>query len=74
VSRSADTVRTTLTRDEFTDLADAASGGGRVVESVGLVPPVFQPASRDFEGARFVVDVVIDAVVSGEPLGLGTPG
>jgi polyisoprenyl-teichoic acid--peptidoglycan teichoic acid transferase len=74
VSALRDTVRTTLTRDEFTDLADAASGGGRVVESVGLVPPVFQPASRDFEGARFVVDVVIDAVVSGEPLGLGTPG
>jgi LCP family protein required for cell wall assembly len=74
VSTLRDTVRTTLTRDEFADLADAASGGGRVVESVGLVPPVFQPASRDFEGARFVVDVVVDAVVSGEPSGLGAPG
>jgi LCP family protein required for cell wall assembly len=74
VSALRDTVRTTLTRDEFVDLADAASGGGRVVESVGLVPPVFQPASGDFEGARFVVDVVIDAVVSGEPSGLGAPG
>jgi LCP family protein required for cell wall assembly len=74
VTALRDTVRTTLTRDEFADLADAASGGGRVVESVGLVPPVFQPASRDFEGARFVIDVVRDAVVSGEPSGLGDPG
>lgn len=69
VDALADSLRTSTSRDEFATLTSAVSDGSRIVESVGLVPPLVQPGSPDWQRIREIVAEIHDALATGEPSG-----
>ncbi len=64
-----DSMRTSLSSGEFADLLDRLGDNSAIQESVGLVPPLIDPASPDYDQIRTIVDAVQFAVVSGSPSG-----
>lgn len=64
-----DSMRTSLSAGEFSDLLDRLGDNNAINESVGLVPPLITPGSPDYDVIRTVVDAIQRSVVSGEPSG-----
>ena len=53
-----DRLRTSLTTDEFTNLLGLLGGETAIVESVGLVPPLVNPAHPDYDAMAKIVGKV----------------
>ena len=64
-----DSMRTSLSSGEFSDLLDRLGDNSAITESVGLAPPLVQPGSPDYDEIRGIIDAVQGAVVSGQPSG-----
>ena len=68
-SALGDRLRTSLTTEEFTNLLGLLGGETAIVESVGLVPPLVNPARPDYDALAKVVGKVQLALVTGQPSG-----
>lgn len=66
-----DSMRTSLSSNEFNDLLDRLGDNSSIQESVGLVPPLVEPGSPDYAVIKQIVDAVQAAVVAGTPSGYG---
>lgn len=66
-----DSMRTSLSSNEFNDLLDRLGDNSSIHESVGLVPPLVEPGSPDYAVIKQIVDAVQSAVVAGTPSGYG---
>jgi LCP family protein required for cell wall assembly len=64
-----DSMRTSLSSSEFSDLLDTLGDSTAIVESVGLVPPLIEPGSPDYAQIRVIIDAVQQAVQSAQPSG-----
>lgn len=64
-----DSMRTSLSSSEFSDLLDRLGDNTAIQESVGLVPPLIEPGSPDYAVIRAIIDAVQLAVVMGTPSG-----
>ncbi len=64
-----DSMRTSLSSSEFSDLLDTLGDSTAIVESVGLVPPLIEPGSPDYAQIRVIIDAVRQAVQSANPSG-----
>jgi hypothetical protein len=64
-----DRLRTSLTTDEFTNLLGLLGGETAIVESVGLVPPLVNPANPNYDALAKIVGKVQLALVTGQPSG-----
>jgi LCP family protein required for cell wall assembly len=68
----ADSMRTSLSSGEFSYLLDRLGDNSAVRESVGLVPPLVEPGSPDYDQIHTIVDAVQMSVVTGQPSGYGS--
>ncbi len=66
-----DSMRTSLSSNEFSNLLDRLGDNNAIQESVGLIPPLIEPGSPDYAVIRQIVDAVQAAVVAGVPSGFG---
>jgi LCP family protein required for cell wall assembly len=64
-----DSMRTSLSPGEFTDLLDRLGDNSAIVESVGLVPPLVTPGDPDYVQIQVITDAVENAIVTGVPSG-----
>ena len=64
-----DSVRTSLSAGEFSNLVDRLGDSAAVGESVGLSPPLVEPGRPDYDHIKTVVAAVQGFVVTGEPSG-----
>jgi anionic cell wall polymer biosynthesis LytR-Cps2A-Psr (LCP) family protein len=64
-----DRLRTSLTPDQFTNLLDLLGGETAIVESMGLVPPLVNPARPDYDAMAKIVGRVQSALVTDQPSG-----
>lgn len=64
-----DSVVTSTSREDAARLVDALSEGQDIVESVGMAPPLVNPASMDWARARQIIDEVRTAIAAGVPSG-----
>ena len=64
-----ESLRTSLTADEFDGLLQTLGDNSAVVESVGLVPPFIEPGDPDYDTIRRIVSDVRTAIVTGAPSG-----
>ena len=64
-----DRLRTSLTTDEFTNLLGLLGGETAIVESMGLVPPLVNPAHPNYDALAKIVGKVQLALVTGQPSG-----
>ena len=64
-----DRLRTSLTTDAFTNLLGLLGGETAIVESVGLVPPLVNPARPNYDALAKIVGAVQLALVTGQPSG-----
>ena len=62
-------MRTSLSSGEFSNLLDRLGDNDGIHESVGLAPPLITPGSPDYPFVRSVVDAVENAVVTGATSG-----
>ncbi len=62
-------MRTSLSAGEFSDLLDRLGDSEGIHESVGLAPPLITPGSPDYPFIQSVVDAVHQAVVTGAQSG-----
>jgi polyisoprenyl-teichoic acid--peptidoglycan teichoic acid transferase len=64
-----DSMRTSLSSGEFSDLLDRLGDNSAIQESVGLTPPLITPGNPDYGQIRSIIDAVQIAVVTGSPSG-----
>ena len=64
-----DSMRTSLSSSEFSDLLDTLGDSTAIVESVGLVPPLIEPGSPDYAQIRVIIEAVQQAVQTAHPSG-----
>jgi LCP family protein required for cell wall assembly len=64
-----DSMRTSLSSNEFSALLDRLGDNAAIQESVGLVPPLIEPGSPDYPVIQQIVDGVQLALVAGVPSG-----
>ena len=64
-----DRLRTSLSTDAFVNLLGLLGGETAIVESVGLVPPLVNPARPDYDALAKIVGAVQLALVTGHPSG-----
>ncbi len=60
-----DSMRTSLSSNEFSELLDRLGDNAGILESVGLIPPLIEPGSPDYTTIRQVIDAVQSATVTG---------
>jgi anionic cell wall polymer biosynthesis LytR-Cps2A-Psr (LCP) family protein len=65
-------MRTSLSSGEFSDLLDRLGDNEGIHESVGLTPPLITPGSPDYALIQSVIDAVELAVVSGSASGFAS--
>jgi anionic cell wall polymer biosynthesis LytR-Cps2A-Psr (LCP) family protein len=68
-SALGDTLRTSLTPDEFTYLMGLIGAETAIVESMGLVPPLVNTSRPNYDEMAKVVGRVQLAIVTGQPSG-----
>jgi hypothetical protein len=66
-----ESLRTSLSGGQFSSLLDRLGGDG-VGESVGLIPPLIEPGSPDWERIHEIIDAVERYVATGQPSGFAT--
>ena len=64
-----DSMRTSLSSNEFSALLDRLGDNAGIIESVGLIPPLIEPGSPDYTTIRQIIDAVQGATVTGTPSG-----
>jgi LCP family protein required for cell wall assembly len=64
-----DSMRTSLSSNEFSELLDRLGDNGAILESVGLIPPLIEPGSPDYEVIRQIIDAVQVSITTGQPSG-----
>lgn len=64
-----DSMRTSLTAGEFSDLLDTLGDNSAIQESVGLIPPLIEPGSPDYAQIREIIAAVQRGLISGNPSG-----
>jgi LCP family protein required for cell wall assembly len=64
-----DSMRTSLSSNEFSELLDRLGDNAGILESVGLIPPLIEPGSPDYTTIRQIIDAVQTATVTGIPSG-----
>lgn len=64
-----DSLRTSLSAGEFSNLLDRLGNNSAIGESIGLAPPLIQPGSPDYDQIRGIMDAVERYVRTGEPSG-----
>ena len=64
-----DSMRTSLSAGEFSELLDRLGDNSAIHESVGLTPPLITPGSPDYPFIRAVIDAVEQALVTGATSG-----
>jgi anionic cell wall polymer biosynthesis LytR-Cps2A-Psr (LCP) family protein len=64
-----DSMRTSLTAGEFNDLLNTLGDNSAIQESVGLIPPLIEPGSPDYDQIRQILIAVQQGVISGNPSG-----
>ncbi len=62
-----DSMRTSLSSNEFSELLDRLGDNGAIQESVGLIPPLIEPGSPDYDVIRQIIDAVQRVVVDRHP-------
>jgi LCP family protein required for cell wall assembly len=67
-----DSMRTSLSSGEFSDLLDVLGDNSAIQESVGLIPPLIQPGSPDYGQIRTIIAGVQSALATGNPSGYAT--
>jgi LCP family protein required for cell wall assembly len=65
-------MRTSLSSSEFSDLIDKLGDNSAIGESIGLAPPLIQPGSPDYTAIRAIVDAVERYVETGIPSGFAS--
>ncbi len=60
-----DSVRTSLSTDEFAFLADRLRSGVNIQESVGLAPPLINPGNPDWGDIASLIDALQEAIRTG---------
>lgn len=65
-------MRTSLSSGEFSELLDRLGDNDGIHESIGLTPPLITPGSPDYPFIQGVVDAVESAVVSGASSGFAS--
>lgn len=71
VSRALEgALRTSLTPDELSGLVDVLGDGAAITESIGLVPPLLDPGRPDYAGGRDLLELLRNALRTGEPFPL----
>ena len=60
-----DSVRTSLSTDEFAFLADRLRSGVNIQESVGLTPPFVNPGNPEWDDIANLIDTLQDAIKTG---------
>ena len=61
-----ESVRTSLSTDEFAFLADRLRSGVNIQESVGLTPPFINPSDPEWDDISNLIDSLQDAIRTGE--------
>lgn len=64
-----DSVRTSLSSSEFSDLLDLLGDNAAIGESVGLIPPLIEPGNPDYTQIRVIIAAVQQSVITGQPSG-----
>ena len=64
-----DSMRTSLTAGEFSDLLDRLGNNSAIQESVGLIPPLVEPGSPDYAQIRQIIAAVQQGLITGNPSG-----
>lgn len=67
-----DSMRTSLSGGEFSDLLDRLGDNAAIGESIGLTPPLIEPGNPDYDEIRRIVDAVQNYVLTGTPSGYAT--
>lgn len=67
-----DSMRTSLSGGEFSDLLDRLGDNAAIGESIGLTPPLIEPGNADYDEIRRIVDAVQNYVLTGTPSGYAT--
>jgi LCP family protein required for cell wall assembly len=67
-----DSMRTSLSSDQFASLVERFGDNLTIGESVGLVPPLIEPGSPDFARVHAIVDAVQNFVLTGTPSGFSS--
>lgn len=65
-------MRTSLSSREFSELLDRLGDNDGIHESIGLTPPLITPGSPDYPFIQSVIDAVESAVVSGASSGFAS--
>jgi LCP family protein required for cell wall assembly len=65
VSALGDSLRTSLSTDEFVELLGLIGGETAIVESLGLVPPLVRPERPDYDAMAKIVGEIQLAIVHG---------
>ena len=60
-----ESVRTSLSTEEFAFLADRLRSGVNIQESVGLAPPFINPGNPDWDGIADLIDALQEAIKTG---------
>jgi hypothetical protein len=64
-----DSLRTSLSGDEFSDLLDRLGDDASIGESIGLVPPLITPGRPDYTEIQAIMQAVQTYVLTGTPSG-----
>ena len=64
-----DSMRTSLSADEFSGLLDQLGENASIGESVGLTPPLISTSRPDYAQIQSIIDAVEYYVLTGEPSG-----
>lgn len=64
-----DSMRTSLSSSEFSDLLNRLGDNSAIRESVGLIPPLIEPGNPDYARIRTIVAGVQNALATGNPSG-----
>ncbi|MAT03832.1 MAG: hypothetical protein CL424_02155 [Acidimicrobiaceae bacterium] len=66
-----ESMRTSLSSSEFSNLLDRLGDNSAIRESVGLIPPLIEPGNPDYDTIRTIIAGVQNAMVTGTPSGYG---
>jgi LCP family protein required for cell wall assembly len=64
-----DSMRTSLSSGEFSELLDQLGDNSAIQESVGLVPPLINPGSPDYDEIRTIISAVQRGLITNNPSG-----
>lgn len=67
-----DSMRTSLSGSEFSDLLDRLGDNSSIGESIGLTPPLVNPGNPDWDEVHAIIDAVQHYVLTGVPTGYAT--